>query len=289
MEKDGELALVRRAYARRVLEIAGVTDAAVEDAFAAVRREDFLGAGPWPILRLGPPPAYVLTPDANPKHIYTNDLVGLIPERQLNNGLPSFHASLIHQAAPRTGEHAVHIGAGVGYYTAILAHMVGQNGRVSGIEYQPEQAARARANFASAPNVEIITGDGTRVAFDVADVIYVNAGATRPADAWLDRLADGGRLILPLTLDKSLSSDFPGITPGRVFRIERRGTDFSAACISSVAIFPCAGSRDRDSEFALSSALAKGGVERVTRLYRHNDIDEAHCWLRAPGWSLAYR
>jgi protein-L-isoaspartate(D-aspartate) O-methyltransferase len=57
MEKDGELALVRRAYARRVLEIAGVTDAAVEDAFAAVRREDFLGPGPWPILRLGPPPA----------------------------------------------------------------------------------------------------------------------------------------------------------------------------------------------------------------------------------------
>jgi len=31
-----------------------------------------------------------------------------------------------------------------------------------------------------------------------ADVIYVNAGATRPANPWLDRLVDGG-LILPLT------------------------------------------------------------------------------------------
>jgi protein-L-isoaspartate O-methyltransferase len=34
-----------------------------------------------------------------------------------------------------------------------------------------------------------------------ADVIYVNAGATRPADVWLDRLKEGGRLILPLTAD----------------------------------------------------------------------------------------
>jgi protein-L-isoaspartate(D-aspartate) O-methyltransferase len=27
--------------------------------------------------------------------------------------------------------------------------------------------------------------------FEPADVIYVNAGATRPADAWLDRLKEG--------------------------------------------------------------------------------------------------
>ena len=30
-----------------------------------------------------------------------------------------------------------------------------------------------------------------------ADVILVNAGATRPAERWLDGLRDGGRLILP--------------------------------------------------------------------------------------------
>ncbi len=42
------------------------------------------------------------------------------------------------------------------------------------------------------------------MAFDLADVIYVNAGATRPADIWLDRLNDGGRLVLPLTTDLDL-------------------------------------------------------------------------------------
>ena len=128
---------------------------------------------------------------------------------------------------------------------------------------------------------------GTLVDFETADLIYVNAGATRPADAWLDRLADGGRLILPLTIDQSFSLEFDKITPGCVFRIERRGDDYLAALISPVAIFPCAGSRDRNSERALAAALAAGGAERVTRLYRHNEVDEKRCWLRAPGWSLA--
>jgi protein-L-isoaspartate(D-aspartate) O-methyltransferase len=95
-------------------------------------------------------------------------------------------------------------------------------------------------------------------------------------------------MILPLTIDKSLSPDFANITPGAVFLIERRADEFFARCISPVAIFPCAGARDPDSERALAAAMAKGGIERVTRLYRHADIDEARCWLRAPHWSLAY-
>ena len=43
---------------------------------------------------------------------------------------------LIAAAAPLPGEHAVRIGAGVGYYTAILAHMVGEGGRVTAIEFE---------------------------------------------------------------------------------------------------------------------------------------------------------
>jgi protein-L-isoaspartate(D-aspartate) O-methyltransferase len=39
------------------------------------------------------------------------------------------------------------------------------------------------------------------VVFEPADVIYVNAGATRPAASWLEQLKEGGRLILPLTAD----------------------------------------------------------------------------------------
>jgi protein-L-isoaspartate(D-aspartate) O-methyltransferase len=98
-----------------------------------------------------------------------------VPDRRLNNGQPSLHAHLMHQASPAAGEHVVHVGTGTGYYTALLAHLVGPSGRVTGIEYDPDLAVRARANLAACKNVEIVEGDGTQVTFDAADVIYVNA------------------------------------------------------------------------------------------------------------------
>jgi protein-L-isoaspartate(D-aspartate) O-methyltransferase len=196
-----ELAIVRRAYAKQMLSVLGVTDPRVEAAFAAVRREAYIGPGPWPIWYLQRRD-YVPTPSDDPVYLYQDALVGIIPERGLNNGQPSLHAMLIAAAVPRPGEHVVHIGAGVGYYTAILAHMVGESGWVTAIEFDGGLAERLAANFAGQPNLRTLKGDGAQIEFDPADVIYVNAGTTRPVDVWLDRLNDGGRLILPLTSDK---------------------------------------------------------------------------------------
>jgi protein-L-isoaspartate(D-aspartate) O-methyltransferase len=290
MDRQDELAVIRAAYAKQILAIVEIDDIRLDAAFAAVRREDFLGPGPWPILRGFEGRWYVPTPDADPVYLYTNDLVGIVPERHINNGQPSLHAHLIHQASPAAGEHVVHVGTGTGYYTAILAHLAGLTGRVTGIEYDGELAGRAKANFAGTPNVEIVQGDGGRVAFDRADVIYVNAGCTRPAGIWLDRLKDGGRLILPMTSDQGFAAKSPVqiASAGAVFRIERRADDFFAAWISAVAIFPCAGSRDEASERALAAAFANKGWDRVTRLYRDQEIPAERCWLQGDGWCLAY-
>src|SRR5712671_1278720 len=201
MDRQGELKIIRAAYARQILAAARIMDnTRLEAALSATRREDFLGAGPWLIVRWLRD--YVTTPDADPVYLYTNDLVGIVPERRINNGQPSLHAHLIHHASPAVGEHVVHIGTGTGYYTAILAHLVGPSGRVTGIEYDASLAARARASLAPYANVTVIEGDGTQVSFDAADVIYVNAGCTQPAARWLDGLADGGRLIMPMTSDQ---------------------------------------------------------------------------------------
>ena len=127
---EGKLDVVRRAYAKQVMAAAGVEDARVEAAFTAVRREDFLGPGPGQIGRWG---RYVTTPSADPVYLYTDDVIGILPERHLNNGQPSLHAVLIASAAPQTDEHVVHVGAGVGYYTAILAELVGPSGAVTAI------------------------------------------------------------------------------------------------------------------------------------------------------------
>ena len=290
MDRQGELSIIRAAYAKQILAAARIADdAPLETALMATRREDFLGAGPWSIVRWG---EYVTTPDADPVYLYTDDLVGILPERKVNNGQPSLHAHLIHQASPAAGEHVVHIGTGTGYYTAILAFLVGPSGRVTGIEYEPELAARAKTNFAASPNVDIVEGDGALASFDTADVIYVNAGCTRPAESWLDRLADGGRLILPMTSDQGFGANPKSLQgmarAGAMFRIKRRGDDYLASGISPVAIFPCAGNRDEVSERALAEAFAKGGWEKVTRLYRNQEIPEERCWVSGSGWCLAY-
>jgi protein-L-isoaspartate(D-aspartate) O-methyltransferase len=170
-----------------------------------------------------------------------------------------------------------------------MAYLAGPFGHVTGIELETDLAARAKSNLSAFPNVEVIEGDGTKVEFEPADIIYVNAGATRPCDIWLDRLKDGGRLVLPMTTDDGYGSRSRRSRPrGAVFVITREGRDFAARWVSGVAIYPCAGLRDEKSEDALAKAFANGGWDRVTRLYRSDDIADDRCWLKGAGWALAY-
>lgn len=290
-DKESELAVIRRAFAKQVLAEAGIDDPNIERAYASVRREDFLGPGPWKAIGIWSD-EYVSTPNADPVYLYVDKLFAILPERHLNNGQPSGHAKWIASATIKPGEHVVHVGTGTGYYTAIMARLVGPSGKVTGIEFDPDLAARAMRNLASLANVRIVQGDGATAPFDAADVIYVNAGVSRPADAWLDRLAEGGRLILPLTSNKGFMHNDPPVPisrRGAFSRIERRTPEFHATWISPVAIIPCENGRDEVSEAALAEAFVTGKWKDVTRLYRHNDIPKEHCWLRAPGWCLAYR
>jgi protein-L-isoaspartate(D-aspartate) O-methyltransferase len=306
MERAQELAIIRRAYAKQILAAAQVDSSHLEQAFAQVPREDFLGPGPWMIPRW--PGGYLPTPSADPVYLYVDNVVQIIADRHLNNGQPSGHAKWLASASIKPGEHVVHIGAGTGYYTAIMSHLVGPSGRVTGIEIDAGLAARARESLSSYTNARIVEGDGTTMSFDPADVIYVNAGVTRPADRWLDRLREGGRLILPLTTSEGVATNDPAkvqsnivlpvahiedvrprVGRGAVFRIERRASEFLAQCISPVEIFSCEGARDEASEAALAQAFKKRGKWLlVARLYRHDDVAQDRCWLRAPGWCLAY-
>ena len=278
-----DLPILRRTYAKQVLAAAGIADAALERAFAEVARERFLGPGPWKILRWGG--AYRETPTDDPVYLYTDDLVGIDVTRHLNNGQPSFLASLIHAAAVEPGDHAVHIGTGTGYYTAILRHLAGRAGRVTGIELDEGLAARSRANL---PEADIVTGDGGRTDFGPADAILVNAGAVRPAGLWLDRLKDGGRLILPLTTDKGFTRPGEAVASpqGVVFVVTRQGDDYDARRISTTRIFPCAGLRDPDDERRLAEAFARGDGRSVTRLHRRDAQPGEACWLSGDGWCM---
>ena len=53
MDRDAEQDVVRRTYAKQIMAAGGVSNRRVEAAFASVKREDFLGRGPWQVVRRG--------------------------------------------------------------------------------------------------------------------------------------------------------------------------------------------------------------------------------------------
>ena len=106
-------------------------------------------------------------------------LVAIDEGRRLNSGQPRLWAALYDQLGLRVGEHVVHFGAGIGYYSAILAEIVGHQGQVTAVEIDPVLAARARGNLASWPQANVVVADGFAFRRErLADAIIVNAGVS---------------------------------------------------------------------------------------------------------------
>jgi protein-L-isoaspartate(D-aspartate) O-methyltransferase len=195
-----DLESVRSAYAREMMEASGSDDPRLERAFAEVPREDFVGPGPWRIMGLKSALAgdrYVETPSTDPAHLYQNALIALDAGKGINNGEPALHAAWIGAVAPRPSETVSHVGAGTGYYSAILSRLVLPGGDVHAFEIEPELAERARVNLAAFPNVKAIEGDAVALPLPASDIIYVNAGVVAPPASWLQALKPDGRLIFP--------------------------------------------------------------------------------------------
>jgi protein-L-isoaspartate(D-aspartate) O-methyltransferase len=282
-----DLAAIRRWYAEDLRLRTPVTrNMSVVEAFAAVPREKFLGAGPWQIVPFSRPDRPFMTPDDLAHWVYHDVLVAIDPARQLNNGMPSFWAHNFDHLDLRHGERVLQVGAGTGYYSAILAEMVGAQGRVTAVEYDGELAARARANLEAWRQVEVVAGDGRTHDAGAVDAIVVFAGSTHPAALWLDRLAEGGRLIMPLT-----GANRWGVVLRAVRQARAPGDAFDAAAISWVGIYPCAGGRDEEAATRLDTLLLFRGPAAelpIRALHRGEpaagDVDRV--WYQAPGFWL---
>ena len=273
-------AACRAFFAEIVTAKAGVrkTHPQLRAAFAKLARERFLGPGPW---RIFTNDGYVDTPSDDPAFIYQDMPVGLVRDRHINNGEPSLHARAIGALELAAGDHVLHVGAGSGYYSGVLAELVGKDGHVEAREIDAELAARAEENLRETPNVSVVARSGIEPPLPASDAIYVNAGASRPVAAWLDALKPGGRLIFPLT---------PGLGPGLMLKIVR-GEDrqaMKASLVSPAAVIPCAGAQDEAEAKRLSEAFARGDVRRIRSLRRGSMPDET-CWLSGDGWWLSTR
>jgi protein-L-isoaspartate(D-aspartate) O-methyltransferase len=286
MTSNAELRAARRRFAE-TLRQTGVRSALLLDAFASVPRERFLGPGPWSLLA-SPPRGYETTADADPVHLYRDVAVGIDPSRLLNNGQPSFVAGLADALDPRPGEHVVHVGAGTGYYTAILAHAVGPAGRVTAIEIDAALAGRAAANLADWPQVRLVNADGGSHDPGPANAYFVSAGATHIPPLWLDRLESGGRLLLPLVRWPAAADERSAAGTGIVLRVERHQRDYSARLVCSCMFFPCIGAIDAEADRDLAAALSRlDEADRVHRLRRDAHARDAGCWLHGRGFCLS--
>lgn len=240
-------------------------------------RERFLRSGPW--LTIGTqtrqPPAW--TPDDNPVQVYQDASIAIDADRQLFNGAPSFLAGLIDRLALRPGGRVVHIGAGLGYYSALMAHVVGPSGHVTAIEVDPELAEEARTNLAAMPWVDVRQDDGTDVEGPV-DGMLVNAGVTHPQPSWLDALAPAGRLLVPLTV--SMPAMGPSLGKGVMLMIARTPDGTLVPEVTSfVAIYNAAGLRDLAVEATLGQAMRRTSFPNLTRIRRDEHAAGEGCWL----------
>jgi protein-L-isoaspartate(D-aspartate) O-methyltransferase len=266
---------LRRFYARLVVPKETGSDARLMEAFATVPREQFVGPGPWQMITAS---GYVDTPSDDLAFLYQDVVVGLAPKRGVNNGQPSLHATSIAAANPSVGETVLHIGAGTGYYTAILATVVGPTGKVVAREIDPDLARQARSNLAAYANVELQHLSGTEGSLPPVDVVYVSAGATGPPKMWLEALRPHGRLIFPLT---------PADGVGGMLLVSRTDAGpFDARFVSPAVFIPCIGARDEKAAEGLTQAFRCRGTSNVDGLHVATPPDET-CWFAGDGWWLS--
>lgn len=286
-----DLTLRRRFFAEEIEAVARLRSPALVEALAAVPRERFLRPGPWTVLAetdfTGTGPARTReTSDADPARVYHNIGVAIDPARQLFNGQPGTLAPWIDALELAPGARVLHVGAGLGYYTAIIAHIVGSAGRVLASEADAGLAADARANLAAMPWVTVCSGSTADGLDGPFDAILVNAGVTHPLDPWLEALVPDGRMILPMTATMPAMGN---IGKGFVFLLQRHGDAFTARLSGFVAIYSAIDIRDGDLNAALGKAMMTGPqrAQAVTRLRRDVHEPADACWLHTPGFCLS--
>ncbi|HJS85237.1 MAG TPA: methyltransferase domain-containing protein [Acetobacteraceae bacterium] len=271
----------RRWFAEELRHVAHVRSRAVVEAFATVPRERFLGPGPWRVRSPMRMAQYWTTDDADPRHVHHDVLVALDEARGFNNGQPSLWAALFDDLDISCGARVLHLGCGTGYYSAILAEIVGPRGKVTAVEIDGKLAEQARDALQPWPQAVAIAADGTAHDPGEVDLIVASAGATHPLPLWLDSLNTGGRLLFPLTTNER---------GGAMLLLTRQVADaFAARFLRPVGFIEFAGARDPEASCQLRIAFGKGDMYSVKSLRRDAHAQDDTCWLHATGWCLSRR
>jgi protein-L-isoaspartate(D-aspartate) O-methyltransferase len=139
----------------------------------------------------------------------------------------------ILQALALTGtERVLEIGTGSGYSTCLLGRLATH---VVSVERHADlaRAAAGHLRACASDNIELMVGDGSRGVPDRApfDAIAVHAAAPVAPPTLVDQLAEGGRLVVPVT---SGSEEMLAL-------LRRHGAEFESTAIAPCRFVPLIG------------------------------------------------
>jgi protein-L-isoaspartate(D-aspartate) O-methyltransferase len=171
-------------------------------------------------------PRHLFIPGASLKDAYANATVSIKDDANGTSiscaSQPAVVGLMLEQLQPEEGEKILELGAGTGYNAGILAHLVGDSGDVTTIDVDDDlvDGARAHLEHAGIDNVTVLLGDGALGHPDGApyDRIVATVGAHGIPNAWLDQLADGGHLVVPMRLRGSVCRSIAFERDGDVLR-----------------------------------------------------------------------
>ncbi|KPJ54996.1 protein-L-isoaspartate O-methyltransferase [Parcubacteria bacterium DG_72] len=139
-------------------------------------------------------------------------------------------AFMLEQLQPKRGDNILDVGSGSGWTTALLAYIIGENGKVIAIEIIPElkdfgEKNVSKYNFIKKGIAKFILQDGSLGYNKEApyDKILVSASAQKVPTALKEQLKIRGRMVIPIaesifTIIKKSEKDFEQIEhPGFVF------------------------------------------------------------------------
>lgn len=279
MTASDRSATLRSFYADYVCTKGDAKDARISQAFAAVPREAFAGVGPWSVHVPGR--GQIMTPTDDIAFLYQDTLIAIDAAKGINIGEPSLHARCLGALRIRPGEAILHVGAGVGYYTALLAHLVGPTGHVLALEIEPDLAERAARNLAHLQWVTVECRSGVGPDVRATDIVYVNAGLSEMPETWRQALQPKGRLLFPFQ---------PVNGFGGMLRIERPevGKVWPARFVTRAGFIGCVGGQDQATSRRLEAAFRAGKWEDVRSLrFEVDKTPDASCWLQGEGWWLS--
>lgn len=137
------------------------------------------------------------------------DLAGLNQALPIGHGQtisqPLVVAFMLEKLDPQPGHRILDIGSGSGWTTALLSHIVGQEGKVIGVEIVPElkefgEENVAEYNFVEKEIAEFVCEDGTKGFEKEApyDRILASASARELPSAWKKQIKVGGKIVAPI-------------------------------------------------------------------------------------------